>query len=92
MLNHAALEAAISIDAFADKPTLLGSFRRALSAAAEESALRATTARRVWPAIIERVLEANGVHWCFVADPALSEGVPQIVLTNEQWPMHSGPA
>ncbi len=47
------------IDAFADNATLLGSFLRALSAAAEESASRAATARRVWPAIIERVLELN---------------------------------
>jgi hypothetical protein len=47
------------IDAFADNATLLGSFLRALSAAAEESASRAPAARRVWPAIIERVLELN---------------------------------
>lgn len=47
------------IDAFADNATLLGSFLRALSAAAEESASRAATARRVWPATIERVLELN---------------------------------
>ena len=70
MPNHAPLEAAIFnyIDAFADNATLLGSFLRALSAAAEESALRAVTARRVWPAIIERVLEANASGHALVAD------------------------
>ena len=47
------------IKAIADNATLLGSLLRAFSAAAEESASRAATARRVWPAIIERVLELN---------------------------------
>ncbi len=47
------------IDAFADAPTLLGSFLRALSSAAEETTERAATARRVWPEIVTHVLELN---------------------------------
>jgi hypothetical protein len=47
------------IDAFADAPTLLGSFLRALSSAAEEATERAATARRVWPEIVTHVLELN---------------------------------
>ena len=44
------------IDAFADNTTLLGSFLRALSAAAEEHPDRAATARRLWPDIILHVI------------------------------------
>lgn len=47
------------IDALADNATMLGSFLRALSSAAEESVSRADTARRVWPRIVARVLELN---------------------------------
>jgi len=47
------------IDACADKSTLLGSFLRALSAAAEETPERAATARRLWPGVITHVLELN---------------------------------
>ena len=47
------------VNAFADNPTLLGSALRALSSAAEESASRAATARRVWPRIMANVLEIN---------------------------------
>jgi hypothetical protein len=47
------------IDAFADNAALLGSFLRALSSAAAESVSRADTARRLWPAIVARVLELN---------------------------------
>lgn len=47
------------IDAFADSATLLGSFLRALSSAAEEATERAATARRVWPEIVTHVLELN---------------------------------
>lgn len=44
------------IEAFADSTRLLGSFLRALSAAAEEHPDRASTARRLWPDIIHRVI------------------------------------
>lgn len=47
------------IDAFADTPTLLGTFLRALSSAAEEAADRAATSRGLWPEIVTRVLELN---------------------------------
>ncbi|MHB8464451.1 MAG: hypothetical protein ACYDD7_06385 [Acidimicrobiales bacterium] len=48
------------IDAYADNATLLGSFLRALSAAAEESPDRAVTARRIWPTIVSHVLDLQG--------------------------------
>ncbi|MGY5118341.1 hypothetical protein ACWC2H_21155 [Streptomyces sp. 900105755] len=44
------------IDAYADDATLLESFLCALSSAAEESADRADTARRMWPAVVARVI------------------------------------
>jgi len=47
------------IDAYADNATLLSSFLRALSAAAEESPDRAATALRIWPAVIAHVV---GLH------------------------------
>lgn len=55
------------IDAYADHPTLLGSFLSALSSAAEESADRAATARSMWPTVIAHViaLEASG-HTPFI--------------------------
>jgi hypothetical protein len=56
------------IDAFADNATLLGSFLRALSSAAEESVSRADTARRVWPRIVARVLELNASGHTLVDD------------------------
>ena len=46
----------------------LRGFLRALSAAAEESASWAAMARRVWPAIIERVLELNASGHALVDD------------------------
>ncbi|MEU9136915.1 hypothetical protein AB0D33_13255 [Streptomyces sp. NPDC048404] len=50
------------IDAYADHATLLGSFLCALSSAAEESADRAATAKRLWPTVIAHViaLQASG--------------------------------
>jgi hypothetical protein len=47
------------IDAYADKSTLLSSFLRALSAAGEESADRAATARRIWPTVVSHII---GLH------------------------------
>ncbi len=44
------------IDAYADNSTLLNSFLRALSAAAEESPGRAATAARVWPSVVAHVI------------------------------------
>ena len=44
------------IDAFAENWTLLGTLLRALSAAAEETPDRATTASRIWPSIVRHVL------------------------------------
>lgn len=44
------------INAYADSPTLLNHFLGALSAAAEESQDRATTARRIWPAVVAHVI------------------------------------
>ncbi|MGH2892600.1 MAG: hypothetical protein ACRDPM_04930 [Solirubrobacteraceae bacterium] len=44
------------IDAYADNATLLSSFLRVLSAAAEESTDRAATARCVWPSIVSHVI------------------------------------
>jgi hypothetical protein len=70
------------IDAFADNATLLGSFLRALSAAAEESASRAATARRVWPAIIERVLELNASGHTLVDDGYLGGMTIAALLPN----------
>ncbi|MCP5066214.1 MAG: hypothetical protein GY946_06560 [bacterium] len=47
------------IDTFADNTNLLGSFLRALSAAAEEHPDRAAVARRLWPDIILHVLSLH---------------------------------
>lgn len=47
------------IEALAERATLLGSFLFALSSAAEESATRATAARRLWPEIAARVLQLH---------------------------------
>ncbi|MGH9106709.1 MAG: hypothetical protein ACRDZX_12905 [Acidimicrobiales bacterium] len=44
------------IDAYADESTLLNTFLRALSSAAEESSSRAETAVRVWPSVVEHVI------------------------------------
>lgn len=44
------------LDAYADNATLLGSFLRALSAAAEETPNRAATACRLWPAVVAHVI------------------------------------
>lgn len=46
-------------NAYASNPMLLGTFLRALSAAAEESPERATAARRIWPTLIAHVLELH---------------------------------
>ena len=50
------------LDAFADNATLMNTFLRALSAAAEESPDRASTAKRVWPALVSHIigLEQSG--------------------------------
>ena len=48
------------IDTYADNPTLLSSFLRALSAAAEELPDRAVTARRVWPSVVSHVIGLQG--------------------------------
>lgn len=47
------------IDAYADNSTLLASFLRAVSAAAEETPERAATALRIWPDVIAHVLKLN---------------------------------
>lgn len=47
------------IDAYADNSALLGNLLRALSAAAEETADRAATARRIWPNVVRHVLELD---------------------------------
>jgi hypothetical protein len=47
------------IDAYADNTDLLGGLLRAVSAAAEETAERAATARRLWPTVIEHVLDLH---------------------------------
>ena len=47
------------IDAYANNPALLGTVLRTLSAAAEETPSRATTARRVWPNVVRHVLKLN---------------------------------
>ncbi|MCY4673934.1 MAG: hypothetical protein OXD43_09275 [Bacteroidetes bacterium] len=44
------------IDAYADSPALLGALLRALSAAAEETQVRAATAKRMWPGVVRHVL------------------------------------
>ncbi len=44
------------IDAYSDKPALLSKLLQALSAAAEETEGRASTARRIWPRIMRQVL------------------------------------
>ncbi len=48
------------IDAYADNATLLSSLLRGLSAAAEESASRSATARRIWPKVVSHVLDLEG--------------------------------
>lgn len=45
------------IDDYAENPRLLSEFLRALAAAGEESQARAVTARRVWPALFDHVVE-----------------------------------
>jgi hypothetical protein len=47
------------INAYVDNSTLLDQALRALSAAAEEDTQRAATARRVWPRVVERVIDAH---------------------------------
>ena len=47
------------LDAFADNSTLLYKLLTALSAAAEETPERAATARRLWPNVIQYVLQLN---------------------------------
>ena len=47
------------IDGYADNPALLGTFLRALSAAAEETSERAAAAQRLWPEVIDYVM---GLH------------------------------
>ena len=47
------------IDAYADNSALLGTFLRALSAAAEETPSRAATARRIWPSVVRHVFALN---------------------------------
>ncbi|PBB08253.1 hypothetical protein CKW39_10660 [Kocuria sp. WRN011] len=47
------------IDAYIDSSTLLDQALRALSAAAEESEQRAETARRIWPHLVARVIDAH---------------------------------
>ena len=47
------------IDAYVDNSTVLFHTLRAFSAAAEESAQRADTAHRVWPSVVERLIEAH---------------------------------
>jgi hypothetical protein len=53
------------IDAYADNPTLLANFLRALSAAAEESSDRAATAARIWPSVVTHILCSEGRHTPF---------------------------
>jgi hypothetical protein len=43
--------------AYSDSATLLGGFLRALAAAAEENEPRADACRRVWPSVIDQVLD-----------------------------------
>ena len=47
------------INAYAENPALVGTLLRALSAAAEEGAECAATARRIWPGIVQHVLKLN---------------------------------
>ena len=47
------------IDAYADNSTLLMHFLRALSAAAEESPDRATTAARIWPSVVAHAISLH---------------------------------
>ena len=47
------------IDAYADKPSLLGGALRALSAVAEEDPNMAATARRIWPSLVDHVLSLH---------------------------------
>lgn len=47
------------IDAYAGNSALLGNLLRALSAAAEETPERAATARRIWPSVVQYVLELH---------------------------------
>jgi len=53
------------LDAFADRSDLLGPFIRAVSAAAEESTSRASTAARLWPKLVSRVLGYQKDHQPF---------------------------
>lgn len=47
------------IDAYVDNSTVLDQALRALSAAAEEDTVRADAARRIWPRLVERVIDAH---------------------------------
>ena len=69
------------IDAYADNSQLLSHLLHALSAAAEETPERASTARRIWPNLVRHVLQLNrsghapfaGIHY---GDRALGDLVP----------------
>ncbi len=47
------------IDAYVDNSQLLDQALRALSAAAEENTQRADTAHRIWPSVVERLIDAH---------------------------------
>jgi len=47
------------IDAYVDNSNVLDQALRALGAAAEENTQRADTARRIWPSIVERLIDAH---------------------------------
>ena len=49
----------MQVAACANNSALLANFLRAFSAAAEETADRAATARRIWPSVVRRVLDLN---------------------------------
>lgn len=69
------------IDAYADNSALLGTFLRALSAAAEETPGRAAAARWIWPSVIRHVLDLHNVGHTpfqgeFYGDMALAALLP----------------
>ena len=47
------------LNAYAQNSALLGNLLRGLSASAEETGSRATTARRIWPSVVRHVLALN---------------------------------
>lgn len=70
------------IDAYANNSTLLGKMLRSLSAAAEETLDRAATAKRIWPDLMQYVLDLHGSGHALFSDSYHGEGALAAVIPN----------